>query len=147
MSTIDDILKRQAAAVTGSDKLKAAEHLEAAAKLLRQEAGQTQKVSFAIIKKANIDAREKRLAAFGDANIKRHQEKIDTALANGGFKHVQTFSETGEQVYCIPGKNGLRLSIKKGKFSVVAGGELICEPLPTDYLPAWVEKYKKQRKP
>jgi hypothetical protein len=139
-----EIIKQQAAAVTGFNKLTAAEHLEAAAKLLREEAGQPKELTgIAYIKACKEKARAKGAAAF-TAMGKFKQDQINNALADGGWVHVQTFAADDTQHYCRKGVQGSKLIISNGKFRVMAADTIICDWRDTKHLQAWVDSQKKK---
>jgi hypothetical protein len=138
-----EIIKQQAAAVTGFNKLSAAEHLEAAAKLLREEAGPKEVVGIAALKAAKFAARSK-----GQSVVKAYgqfkQDQVTNALADGGWKLTQKFEAQGMEYYHIPNKPGHTLVIKKDKFQVYVGGEVTLGWSDTKNLQAWVDSKKKK---
>jgi hypothetical protein len=139
-----EIIKQQAAAVTGFNKLTAAEHLEAAAKLLREEAGQSKEiVGIAALRAAKLAGRQRGAAMF-NAIGKAKQDAFNAALADGGWKLMQKFDAQGMEYYHIPNKPGHTLVIKKDKFQVYVGGEVTLAWSDTKNLQAWVDSKKKK---
>jgi hypothetical protein len=139
--TPQEIIKKQAEAVTGFNKLSAAEHLEAAAKLLRQEAKQ-EKHPIQEFREWKERARSKGAAAF-NAMGKAKQDAVNNALTGAGWKHTATFDNNGAQYYAKPGVPGTKLVIVNGKFREYAGDTTLCDWTDTKYLQAWVDKKKK----
>lgn len=139
--TPQELIKKQAEAVTGFNKLTAAEHLEAAAKLLRQEAGQ-EKSGMQEFREWKQRARAKGAAAF-NAMGKAKQDAFNKAIADGGWKHTATFDNNGAQYYAKPGVPGTKLLVMNGKFREYAGDTMLCDWTDTKYLQSWFDKKKK----
>lgn len=142
--TPEEIIRKQAAAVTGFNKLKAAEHLEAAAKLLREEAGGKQGLTGIAFIKASKEAARRKGAAVFSAMGKEKQDQFNKALADGGWKHTATFESNGVQYYAKPGVPGSKLVILKGQFREYAGDTMLCDWTDTKHLQSWVDKKKKK---
>jgi hypothetical protein len=141
--TPEEIIRKQAAAVTGFNKLKAAEHLEAAAKLLREEAGQKEVTGIAFINARKEEGR-KRAAGIFNAMGKAKQDAFNKAITDGGFKLRQKFDAEGIEHYYMPHNPGRTLTIKKGEFRVSDCGSPVTGWTDTKHLQAWVEKQKKK---
>jgi len=85
MSIIEEIIKRQAQAIQGGKtKLEMAEHFEAIAKALREQAQPQKKQTFADIT-GGIDKKTKRVQAFGAAINKAAIEERDRMLTGAGW--------------------------------------------------------------
>lgn len=141
--TPEEIIRKQAAAVTGFNKLKAAEHLEAAAKLLREEAGQKEVTGIAFIS-ARKEAGRKRAAGIFNAIGKAKQDAFNKAIADGGWKHTATFDNNGSQYYSKPNVPGAKLVVQNGKFRAYAADTALCNWTDIKYFPEWIEKQKKK---
>jgi hypothetical protein len=137
-----EIIKQQAEKITGFDKLSAAEHLEAAAKLLRGEAAKRNN-PVAELRAWKEQARAKGAGVFA-AIAKDRQDKVNNALADGGWSHLVTFEANGMQHFVKPNVQGTKLVIMNGKFKVFAADTVICDWTETKYLQSWVDKQKKK---
>jgi len=115
-----DILQKQATAIkAGQDKISAADHLEAAAKLLRAEAG----------KPANFlaeirDKKRARLEKFSKSLHDGELRNLDSRLKAAGWLFGRAEEKTGARFYGDGKPGGLRMEIRSGKFSVHFGNEL-----------------------
>jgi hypothetical protein len=143
--TPEEIYKKKAEAVTKADKLSAADHLEAAAKLLRAEAGQSKElVGIAAIKAAKLAGRQRGAAMFS-AIGKAKQDAFNAALADGGWKLQQKFESVGMEHYIIPSNPAYKMVVSKGKFRVYVGGEVTKDWTDTKHLQDWVDSKKKKK--
>lgn len=138
-----EIIKKQISATTGFDKLSAAEHLEAAAKLLRKEAGQEKTNPVAELRAWKEKARAKGAAVFS-AMGKAKQDEVNKALADNGWKHQQTFAANGMQHFIKPNVAGTKLVIHNGKFKLFAADMVICDWTDTKYMKAFFDNQKKK---
>lgn len=143
--TPEEIIRKQAEAVTGFDKMKAADHLEAAAKLLRKEAKEAGAKQSMAEFKADKERRRSRVDRMAAALTKHHNEKFQKALEAGGWKHQSTFAETGIQYYIRPGVAGSKLVVHNGKFRVYAADTLIQDWTDTKFLQTFVDSQKKKQ--
>lgn len=136
-----DIIKKQAEAVTGFNKLTAAEHLEAAAKLLRQEAAQEKnpvKGMMAEIKKK----KESRIERIGAAMKTVKKQQVEQAFAGSDWVK---FKENEEKaVYCRKGKQGMYINIVGDQFSVTSG-DVTGSLMSVSMLAGFVVAEKKER--
>jgi len=121
METVTEILRRQAAAITaGKEKLTAAAHLEAAAKLLRAEAKQPVIMDF---KKVAREKKERALNFFA-AFAKDIKDKAAQALEKAGFK--KTFSNSrGLAKYSHPQKPGLAIHTEGDQYTALLNGKKV----------------------
>lgn len=138
-----EIIRAQAEKVTGFNKLTMADHYEAIAKMLREEAGQEKKSGMAEFREWKEKARAKGAAVF-NAMGKEKQDKFNKALADGGWKHTATFAEHGIEQYAKPQVPGTRLLVKNGKFREYAGDTMLCDWTDTKHLQSWVDSKKKK---
>jgi hypothetical protein len=135
-----EIIKKQAEAVTGFNKLTAAEHLEAAAKLLRGESGQEKKESFAaFIRERKNKGINKAIAGFRGLR----NQQIEQAFA--GSDWVKVKENNGVKTYCRKGMAHLYINVKGSEFCVTEG-EKTGAFTSVSSLGAFVEAEKKNRK-
>ena len=124
MSTINEIIQRQAAAVKqNSNALAAAEHLEKAAKLLRQGAQASQgafKVDFSAIPKAKAD----RIAKFNASVREGYLKELEAKLERFGWVPGRFDEKENKRYFGNSKKRGFRLIVSGNHFSVHHGEEI-----------------------
>lgn len=117
--TREEIINSKISSATGFDKLTAAEHLEAAAKLLRQGAQQDQLQSvneaFAELKNKKVRSLQK----YGEGIRKMKLQQIEQAFAGSDWVFLK--EHNGVKTYCRKGKGHLYINIKGDEYSVTAG--------------------------
>lgn len=140
--TREEIINSKISSATGFDKLTAAEHLEAAAKLLRQGAKQDQLQSvneaFAELKNKKVRSLQK----YGEGIRKMKLQQIEQAFA--GSDWVLFKEANGVKTYCRKGKGHLYINIKGDEYSVTEG-EKIGRYDSVRSLGAFVANEKKKR--
>lgn len=140
-----EIIRKQAEAVTGFSKLSAAEHLEAAAKLLRGEAAEDAKKQgvkefFAEAKQKKARGLERMTAGFNAMK----QGQIKDAFAGSDWVLMKESPE-GVKTYCRKGRGHLYINIRGDQFSVTKG-ETTGQYTLVSNLAAFVANEKKNRK-
>jgi hypothetical protein len=140
--TPQEIIRQQAEAVTGFSKLSAAEHLEAAAALLRKEATQDQKQvvkqAFAAAKEPAKRGRERFIAGF------RGMREGQVKSAFAGSDWVKMKEGDGVATYCRKGMGHLYINVKGDEFSVTEG-ETTGQYALVSNLAAFISEEKKKR--
>lgn len=140
-----EIIKKQAEAVTGFSKLSAAEHLEAAAKILRGESAEDAKANsikavFAEIKQKKAKGLQRMTAGFNAMK----QGQINDAFAGSDWVLMKESPE-GVKTYCRKGRGHLYINIRGDQFSVTEGETTGRYSLVSN-LAAFVAHEKKTRK-
>lgn len=140
-----ELIRAQAEKVTGFSKLSAAEHLEAAAKLLRGESAEDAKAHsikavFADLKKKKAKGLQRMTEGFNA--MKKAQ--IEDAFAGSDWV-VMKESPEGVKTYCRKGRGHLYINIKGDQFSVTEGETTGRYSLVSN-LAAFVAHEKKNRK-
>lgn len=120
MASITEILAAQAKAVrAGQDKISAADHLEAAAKLLRAEAGKPGNFI------ADIrEAKKNRLEKFSQNVIAGEAKELDENMRVNGWLLGQTIEKTGVRIYGRKDMPDYKVQVKNGTFSILHKGDV-----------------------
>jgi hypothetical protein len=138
MATVTEILAAQAKAVReGRDKLTVADHLEAAAKLIRMEAAAPKKTNFV---QDLRDKRKNQAEKFSKDVAAARTRDLDDRLKRGGWLLGQTETATGIRHYGDPKRPGLRMKIQGGKFSIHYHNELKIDKQELNYLDTFLKK-------
>ncbi len=140
----DEIIRKQAEAVTGFDKMTLADHMEAAAKLLRAEAKEDGAKKAMAEFKAIVQRKKAGPERYAAAMSKDRMEQFNKALEDGGWKMQSIFAETGDQYYVRPGIAGSKLVVHNGKFRVYAADNIIQDWTETKFLQNFVDSQKKK---
>ena len=134
-SIIENLIRRQAAHVKESgSKIAAAEHLEAAAKLLRLEASAPAKLNF----KAEARNKEGRLAKFAAAMKGDLEKETRAKLSAKGWSFYK--EENGVNFFSNHSKKGCRMLISNGSFSVDHGNLIIHPKTSIKLIDAYLDK-------
>jgi len=136
-----DFFERAAAAKLSMDKLSAAQHLEAAAALLRKEAGKPVAHNF---RKEAMAKKESRLDKIFAAMASTRNEKIDQVLAPAGWKLSSVKSPDGSDVYYNTSKQGYQIYIKENKFSARIGNEIVQPKTELASLGEYIQRLNKK---
>jgi hypothetical protein len=138
MATVTEILAAQAKAVkNGKDKLSVADHLEAAAKLIRMEAATPKRGNF--IQELR-DKKQARIEKFQQSVQASFIKNLDADLKRGGWMLGRTEKETGIRHYGDPARPGCRMEVKGNKFSVFFHEEIKVDRQPVSFLDSFLKK-------
>ena len=140
--SITDTIQKQAAAVKSGSNAKAIEALQRAIDLLK--ASEPQRESFAVVKKRNQDAREARLAKFGNAWAKSSLEDKEQILKAHGW--VLTMYNKTERNYGVKGKPGYKLTLSADKFTIQQNGVLLVDKTHAIALDETLHQFKSKIK-
>ncbi|MES1159673.1 MAG: hypothetical protein ABUM51_02865 [Bacteroidota bacterium] len=133
MATIQELIAFRAQTVQDKKTmLSQAEQLEAAAKVLRDQAAKTNPYKFE--KKVRAMQKEERLDRFSAAMRTVYYDKRDVALKAAGWKQVVKSPE-GKLRFCMDGKPGVQLHVFGNSFSV-NHGDFVIQPKTTVQDPA-----------
>jgi hypothetical protein len=133
--TISELISRQAASVkNGSNAIQAAEHLEAAAKLLRAESNKPVKLDF----KAVVKQKQSRLDKFSTAMKEGKEKDLNRILNAQGWTEVSRDVKTGVTGYSKKAKPGYKLEIFGNRFSVKNGIDTVIDKMDINFIETYL---------